>query len=135
MRGQPEVRYTRTVDQSTLHHQPAHHALHRSKPEQQQRTAQQRRREIPSPRKEREWNEEGQTDRSREQPVQVFPEEDELELFERHAGTPRIVRKLLIEGERLPPLRVRERWNDAEQRIPIDDREPGQRETCNATHH
>src|SRR5690606_11384015 len=110
MRGEAVVADAGSVHEPAHHYQPAHQALRSAQAEQRECTSAQRWRQSPLQPEPDEWDQEHDTDQARHQAVHVLPEEDELELGERHPGAPRLVlRVLLVELERLQPLRFTER--------------------------
>jgi hypothetical protein len=134
MRGQPIVTDARVVDQAALHHVPAHRSLQPPEHEHPQQLRNQRWRNPAPQQKVDEWQQEDQPDQTSENAVPVFPIEDALELCERH-----LVVNLLVFGgflvflEGLVPFGRIERRNDPDNRLPLDDRQAGMGQTCDAT--
>jgi hypothetical protein len=136
MKGEPVMADARPIDQPALDHQPAHGALQRAEREEREPTRGERPREIPCPPEQNEGNQEHRADRPRAEPMEVFPEEDLLELAERHAAPQLLVlRELPVAIEQLSPLRLVEGRHDAHQRPPVDDREAGMRQPRDAADH
>jgi hypothetical protein len=68
--------------------------------------------------------------------VPVLPEEDPLELVERHLVIDLLVfRCLLVFLEGLVPFRLIERRDDTDNRLPFDDRQAGMGQASDATDH
>ena len=91
----------------------------------------------PAPGIDRERQREGEADDAAEQAVDIFPEEDELEIGQRHAlGLVDflIFGDLLIFQEFFLPLRLGERGQRARHRPPLGDRQAGFGEAGDPAH-
>jgi hypothetical protein len=129
VRRQPELRHARIVDEAALDHVPAHRALQRAQREDRGELPRVFARDQASRGEPDERDQEDDADRSAQQPVEVFPPEDALELGEAHSRVHLpVFGRLLILGERLLPLRGVERRQRPHDRLPFDDREAGMRE-------
>ena len=90
---------------------------------------------IAANRKPRDSGEEDEAEDSSEQPVRPFPEEDELESRQRHAGRSgdfAILRCPLVEREFVHPLSMGQRRDGADDRLPLRDRQAAFGETRDA---
>src|SRR5207244_4682175 len=81
-----------------------------------------------------ERHEKDETDDPAEQPVQIFPPEDALEFRERYRGVDLpVFRRELVFGEGLLPLRVRQRRDRTDDRLPLGDRQSRMRQPRDTT--
>ena len=133
MRCEAELRDPRIVDEPALHHVPAHRALKRSEREDADELRRQTCRD-PAPGDEPEQRQqERDSDRAPEQPMAVLPPEDALERVERHAAVDLAVfGRGLVLGEGLGPLRIGQRRQRADDRLPFGDGEARVREARHA---
>src|SRR5205814_5370788 len=123
----------RIVDKSALYHVPAHRPLQRSEREDADELPRQASC-YPAPSDEpAERQQERDTDCAPEQAMKVLPPEDALERIERHAAVDLgVFGRGLILGECLAPLRSRERWKGADDRLPFADGQARMREPRHA---
>jgi hypothetical protein len=136
MRGQAIVTDPRIVHQPALDHVPAHRSLQPAEDEDPQQLRHERRFDLaPQPEVE-ERQQEDDADQPPENAVPVLPEEDPLELVERHLVIDLLVfRRLLVFLEGLVPFRLIERRDDTDNRLPFDDRQAGMGQASDATDH
>ena len=133
MRGEPELRHARIVDEPALHHVPAHRALQAAQHEDAEELPRIARRNVAAREEPEQRHEEDDADQAPEQPVEVLPPEDALELGERHALVHLLVLgRQLVLLERLLPLGLGQRRQRADDRLPLDDRQARMREARDA---
>ncbi len=136
MRGQPELRDPRIVDEPALHHEPADHALQPAQHEDEHEPRRVTRRNAPLRDEPEQRHEEHDADEAPEQAMEVLPPEDALELVQGHALVHLLVLgRLLVTHERLLPLGFVERRQRAHDRLPLGDRQPRMREARHAPDH
>ncbi len=124
MRGEAKLRHAHVVDQAALHHVPAHRALQSAEDEDAEELPRVTGRNLAARGEPDERREKHETDQTAEEPVDVLPPEDALELGDRHRVIGQLVlRRLLVLLERLLPICVGERRNRADDRLPLDDRQ------------
>ena len=133
VRGQAELRHARVVDEAALHHVPAERALQRAQHEDRGQRLRVPRGNAPAREKIEEGQQEHGTDQPPQQPVEIFPPEDALELGERHRviDLAKLGRRLVL-AERGLPVAGRQRRHRADDRLPFGDRQPGMREPRDA---
>ena len=133
VRGQPELRHPRVVDEPALHHVPAHRALQAAQHEDAEELPRMAGRNV-APRDEpQQRDEKHDADQAPEQAMEVLPPEDALEPGERHplVHLPVLGRQLVL-LERLLPLGLGQRRQRADDRLPLDDRQARMREPRDA---
>ena len=125
MRGQPELRHARIVDQPALHHVPAQRALQAAEREDRDQRRRESGRQLPPQDKPGERQRKHRTDDAPEQPMRVFPPEYRLECVEAHSlvHLP-VFGRCLVFDEGLVPLRRRKRRQRADDRLPFGNRQP-----------
>jgi hypothetical protein len=136
VRREPHRVDLRVVDQPGLHHDPAHRALqaaeHEDRPEPERGRAVQLLRQL----EKEQGQKKNEADHPGEQAVDVLPPEDALEALEGHAGVDQAeLGRFPVLGEQPLPLDFRQRRQHADQRLPLDDRQPRAREARDAAHH
>jgi hypothetical protein len=126
MRRQPVLADRDPVDQAAHHHVPAEHPLRRPERQQRQQPGRQHPVDPAGGPEAQERDHEGQPDHPPEQPVAPFPPVDHLELGEAHAGVDEaVLRDLPVFLELRQPLRLVQRRQRAEHRLPLGDRQAG----------
>ena len=124
MRREPVLADIGAVDEAALHHVPADRALKSAEHEQADQSGQQRARDIAREPEHDEGHEEGGADQPAEKAMRPFPPIDGLEVLQAHAALDLgIFRDLLIGLEGLAPVRLAERRDRADDRLPFGDGE------------
>jgi len=125
--------HPRLIDQTAFYHIPAHAAL--------KRTQHQNAEELPgqcsggpaAPKEIGERHDEYHPDQAPKQAVEILPPEDALELAQAHVEVAHLeFGRLLVLLKRRLPLCIIERWNRADDRLPLDDRQAGMGKTRDA---
>ena len=133
MRHQPVLADIDPVGEAALDHVPAERPLRRA---QQQNPAERRKELLRQPAAQPEIQKRyGVDDADQPSPeaVHVFPPVDRLEIGEAHAGVEQpVLRNMPVFLELRGPARGRERRQDAGDRLPLGDRQPGERQPGNA---
>ncbi len=133
MRGEAELRHPRIVDEPALHHVPAHRALQPAEHEDAGEPPRMAGRNAAPGDEPQQRQQERRADHPAEQAVEILPPEDALERGQAHPLVHLLVlRRRLVLGEGLLPLRVGERRQRADDRLPLGDREPRVREASHA---
>jgi hypothetical protein len=135
MRGQAELRHSRIVDEPAFHHEPADGALQSTEQEDAGERPREAARNASTREEPQVRHEEHDADRAPEQPMEILPPEDALELRERHRviDVAEFGRRLVL-GERVVPVGRVERRQRADDRLPLGDRQAGMREPRHAAH-
>jgi hypothetical protein len=105
------------------HHVPAERALQPAQHEDAGQAREHAFRDRPEDQEHREWNEEGDADEPAQESVRPFPPVDHLEFRKAHAAIDDLIfgdLPVFLEG--LMPIRLAERRDGAEQRLPLGDR-------------
>ena len=126
VRRKAEMADVRPVDQAGHDHVPAQRALQPAEDEQADELPAIALRDRALRREPDQRQREGHADQAADQPVEPLPEEDELELRQRHSGRPvdlEIFRRLLVELEGMLPVGLRQRRDRAGDGLPLRDRQ------------
>lgn len=133
MRRQPVLGNARIIDQSAFNHVPAHRTLQSAEDEKACDLPCQRSAHLAAGKKPEVRQQKDTTDQPAGEPVCPFPPEDELKARECHVMVAQTeLGRLLVFGEECLPMRVRQRRQGADQRLPFDDGKAGMREPRHA---
>ena len=127
MRSEPQLRHTRVVDQTALHHVPAQCSLRSAEQEnpEQHRRQTGRGRNLSACDEPQQRHDEREPYQAPEQAVDIFHPEDAFERVDAHATIDlQVFRRHLIFGKRLVPLRLRQRRQGADDGLPFGNRQP-----------
>src|SRR5687767_6090239 len=126
MQGEPHGAYFGIVDEARLHHVPADSALQRAKQKDAAELPRERAVQFFLHEEINVGKKKDNPDQAREQPVDVFPPEDALETFERHAEVDLTeFRRLAVLREQRFPIGLRKRRQHADERLPLHDGKAG----------
>jgi hypothetical protein len=135
VRSQPQLRHARIVDEAALHHGPAKRALQAAQRENAEQSRYERSLDSSAQRKPRERRQKCDANHPAEQPMEVFPPEDGLELRQRHSRIHlTVLWRCLVARERVVPIGLVQGRQRAHDRLPLRDREPGMGEPRHASH-
>ena len=136
MGSQAKLADPRIIHQTALDHVPAHRALQAAKNENTQQLGNQWSIDFsPKPEVEK-WQEKDGTDESSQHTMPVLPEENALELVKFHLVIDfLILGRFLVFFEGFIPFALIQRRNDADDGLPLDDRQPGMGEPRNPANH
>ncbi|MCZ7565359.1 MAG: hypothetical protein M5U08_17560 [Burkholderiales bacterium] len=135
MRGQPEVRHARIVDEPAHHHVPAHRALQAAEHEHAEELPGERPADPAANPEPDERDQEHDADQPAEQSVEVLPPEDAFELRQAHAPVDlKVLGRLPVFLEGRDPIGIGQRRQGAHDRLPLDDRQTGVGEPGDAPH-
>jgi hypothetical protein len=124
--GEPDVADVGPVDEARGDHPPADRALQGAEREDEAELPAIAARDRPLPREPQQGQSESEADDPAEQPVDIFPEIDALEVLEAHSAVDELIlRALPVGGELGRPGLLPERRKGSRKRLPANDREAG----------